>query len=315
MENFKHQKSRQIFPDRFQSEGSLPDRRSLFSSIVYSLLVLLPALLVSSCDKTPEATAGQDTPELELRDSAVTRITFKTTDKPVERLDVFIYETEGTQPLEKHLVLDSLPPSLEVYISEGDKLIAAVANSPKKFKETALARYSAVAQISYGFEEDSPELPIMSGSAESSDQEAEIELTPMLCEVVLSTIANTMDDYELLEEPRVRLRGINATAKFFSGEEYLPGETIDRGAWAALPCDVGYYPQSPGTVLYCYPNQTPESIIGQDRTALELECSIRGTKCNFTVALPPFGRASRTEVELSVDGPGSFSYDIKQDGQ
>ena len=306
MENFKHQKSRQILSDRFQSEGSLPDRRSL-SVIVYSLLVLLPALLVSSCEKVD---ISGDEPAQEVRDSAVTRITFKATDKPVERLDVFIYETEGTQPLEKHLVLDSLPPSLEVYISEGDKLIAAVANSPKKFKETAMARYSAVSQISYLFSEDSPELPIMSGGAESSDQEAEIELTPMLCEVVLSTVTNTMEDYELLEEPRVRLRGINSSAKFFSGDDFLPEETIDKGVWAELPRDVGFYPEQPGTILYCYPNETPESNIGQDRTSLELECLILGVRRSFTVDLPPFGRAAKTEVEITVDGPGSFSYKV-----
>ncbi len=312
MENFKHQKSRQILSDRFQSEGSLPGRRYL-SVIVYSLLVLLPALLVSSCEKAAATPGGPDEPEQEVRDSAITRITFTGTDRPVERLDVFIYETAGVQKLEKHLVLDSLPSSLEVYLSEGDKLIAAIANSPKKFKETAMERYSAVSQISYLFSEDSTELPIMSGGAESSEQEAEIELTPMLCEVVLSTITNTMEDYELLEEPRIRLRGINSAAKFFGDSEYLPEETIDKGAWTSLPYDVGYYPQEPGTTLYCYPNQTPESTIGQDRTSLELECGIKGKRYSFTVDLPPFGRAAKTEIELSVDGPGSFSYEVKQE--
>ncbi len=314
MKNSNHQKSRQNFPDRFQSKGSLPDRRSL-SFIVYSLLVLLPALLVSSCEKPLSSQTAPDNPEQEQKDSAVTRIAFKSVEERVERLDVFIYETSGVQNLEKHLVLDSLPPSLELYMSEGDKLIAAIANSPKKFKESALARYSAVPQISYGFAEDSAALPIMGGCAESSDREAEIELTPLLCEVVLGTISNTMDDYELLEEPRIRLRGINASARLFTTEDYLPSETIDKGVWAALPCDVGYYPQEPGTVLYCYPNETPESIIGQDRTALELECGIKGKRCSFTVDLPPLGRASRTVVELSVDGPDSFSCSVSRGGQ
>ncbi len=312
MKNFKRQKSRQIFPDRFQINGSLPDRRSI-SSIVYSLLVLLPALLVSSCDKPTAAQTGPDAPEQERKDSAVTRIAFKSVEERVGRLDVFIFETDGVQKLEKHIELDSLPQSLEVYISEGDKRIAAIANSPKRFKESALARYSAVSQISYSFAEDSAEIPIMSGGAESSAQEAKIELKPMLCEIVLGSIANTMDDYELLEEPRIRLRGLNASAKFFTTEEYLPSETVDKGVWVSLPYDVGYYPQEPGTVLYCYPNETPESIIGQDRTSLELECGIKGKRYSFTVDLPPLGRASRTVVEITVDAPGSFSYSVNQD--
>ncbi len=310
MKNFRHQKSRQLFPDRFPSEGSLPYRRSL-SFVVYSLLVLLPAFLVANCGKEPAGGGGTDIPEEERRDSAVTLISFAHSDRPVERLDVFIYETEGIQKLEKHIRLDSLPESMEVYASKGDKLIAAIANSPKQFNLTALSRYSAVSQISYDFSDDSPEMPIMSGSAKSSGQQAGIELAPMLCKVVLGTIANTMDDYELLEEPRIRLRGLNAAAKFFNTEKHLPGETIDKGVWVSLPYDIGYYPQEPGTELYCYPNETAESVIGQDRTALELECGIKGRRYSFTVDLPPFGRASSMEVEISVDGPGAFSSSVR----
>ena len=314
MKNFKHQKSRRLFPDRFQGEGSLPDRRSL-SFIVYSLLVLLPAFLVASCGKMPATGNGTDNPEQEKKDSAVTFIRFADPLIPVDRLDVFIYETEGLQKLEKYIRLDSLPESLEAYISKGNKLVAAIANSPKNFNLTALSRYPAMSQISYGFSEDSPERPIMSGYAKSSDQNAGIELAPMLCKVILSAIGNTMDDYELLEEPRIRLRGINAAAKFFSTEEYLPGETVDKGVWATLPYDVGYYPQQPGTTLYCYPNETPEGIIGQDRTSLELECGIKGRRYSFMVDLPPFGRTSVTEVEISVSGPGAFSSSVRQSSQ
>ena len=121
-----------------------------------------------------------------------------------------------------------------------------------------------------------------------------------------------MEDYELLESPRIRLRGINARASFFTEEKHLPAETIDKGEWASLPYDIGYYPQETGTLLLCYPNETAESNIGQDRTSLELECLIKGRKCSFLVDLPPFGRASRTEVSMTVDGPGSFSYSVNE---
>ena len=61
----------------------------------------------------------------------------------------------------------------------------------------------------------------------------------MLCEVVLKSIGNTMEDYELLESPRIRLRGINARVSFFTEEKHLPAETTDKGEWAPLPYDIG----------------------------------------------------------------------------
>ncbi len=309
MKNFAHQKSRQSFPDRFQRQGSLPDRRS-FMIIVYSLLVLLPAFLVLSCDKTGPADPSGGTDPVQVKDSAVYVIRFGQVEEKVKNLDIFIYDAEGLQALEKHMNRKDLPPTMELKLSKGDKIVAAVANSPKKFKTASMSRFSALSGVSFEFKEDNPDSPIMSGLSRTDGEDVLIGLKPMLCKVTLKSVSNTMEDYELLESPRIRLRGINARAAFFSEEEYLPAETIDKGEWTSLPYDVGYYPQETSLQLLCYPNQTPESNIGQDRTSLELECSIKGKKCSFLVDLPPFGRASATEVSISVDGPGSFSYDI-----
>lgn len=311
MKNFTHQKSRQSFPDRFQRKGSLPDRRSSMI-IVYSLLVLLPAFLVLSCEKSGPADPSAGTEPVQVKDSAVFVLKFGEVEQSVKNLDIFIYDAEGVQSLEKHITRKDMPSALEVKLCKGEKIVAAVANSPKKFKTASMSRHSALSQVSFEFKEDSSGSPIMSASARTSGEEATLDLKPMLCEVILKSISNTMDDYELLESPRIRLRGINARAAFFTDEEYLPSETVDKGEWASLPYDIGYYPQETGTVLLCYPNQTPESNIGQDRTSLELECTITGKKCSFLVDLPPFGRASRTEVSISVDGPGSFSYSINE---
>lgn len=311
MKNFTHQKSRQSFPDRFQRKGSLPDRRSSMI-IVYSLLVLLPAFLVLSCEKTGPGGPSGVTDPVQVKDSAVFVLKFAEQKHTVKNLDIFIYDAQGVQTLEKHISRKDLPPSLEVKLSKGEKIVAAVANSPKKFKTSSMSRQSALTQVSFEFKEDSGDAPIMSASSRTEGEEVSLALQPMLCEVVLKSISNTMDDYELLESPRIRLRGINARAAFFSDEEYLPSETVDKGEWKSLPYDIGYYPQETGTVLLCYPNQTPESNIGQDRTSLELECTITGKKCSFLVDLPPFGRASRTEVSICVDGPGSFSYSVNE---
>ena len=93
-------------------------------------------------------------------------------------------------------------------------------------------------------------------------------------------------------------------------QDFRPTELIDAGAWTLLPCDVGYFSQEPNLTLWCYPNDTPEDILGVPRPSLEFACEIAGTTCSFEVPLPPLPRACSKEVIITVDGPGNFRYEI-----
>ena len=128
---------------------------------------------------------------------------------------------------------------------------------------------------------------------------------------VLTKICNTMDGYELLESPRVRLRDLPDAAEILRESEFRPTELIDSDQWIELPYDVGYFAQDLALELWCYPNDTPEDVLGVPRPSLELECCICGSTCSFEVPLPPLPRGCTKQVEITVDGPRNYRYNVQ----
>jgi hypothetical protein len=272
---------------------------------------MLPALL-GSCQRepVPGTPDAPDVPDPDPVDSVLTRISVQAEGRPIRKLDLFVYGAEGLRALERQLTLDSLSGTLNLPTLPGEKLLVGIANSPRRFNQKALERYDSMEQLSFDFADDNPESPILGGVVRTEEQAGKIVLEPLLCRVVLAKISNTMDDYELLEDPRIRLTDMPAAAEILRREEFRPAELID-GTWAPLPYDVGFFSQTPGTVLWCYPNDTPENVLGVPRPTMEFECRIRGQVCTFRVPLPPLTRGCTKEVELTVDGPGSFSYKVR----
>ena len=244
-------------------------------------------------------------------DSADFTVRWQRPDAPVRKLDLFVYGCEGTRALECHLQLDSLPPELTLRALPGEKILVGIANSPQRFNLKALERYDSMTQLAFNFTDDDPACPILGGEATTEDGAATVPLRPLLCRVRLSEVANTMDGYELLEEPQVRLRDLPNSAEILRQEEFRPTELLDAGPWVPLACDVGYFPQHPDIDLWCYPNDTPENILGTPRPTLEFECRISGELCSFEVPLPPLSRGGGKEVEIAVDGPGDIHYHVR----
>ena len=230
---------------------------------------------------------------------------------PVRRLDLFVYAGEGTRPLLAHWRTDSFRDTVSLKTPVGGNILIAVANSPHNFNLGALSRYDAMERLSYGFADDDPAFPVLGGSVPAPHDSGTVRLNPLLCRIVLASVANTMDGYELLEDPRVRLRDIPDAAEVLREKDFRPGTFIDCGPWTALPCDVGYFPQEPGTVLWCYPIDLPENLLGTPRPFLEFECRIRGESCSFEVPLPALPRGCTKTVELTIDGPGSYDCRIR----
>lgn len=272
---------------------------------------MLPALL-GSCQREPVPDLPDEDPEpAPVIDSVLTHVGILADGQPVRKLDLFIYDAEGLRQLERHIERDDCPDTLDIPTLPGDKLVVGIANSPRRFNQKALERYDAMELLRFDFADDDPACPILGASACTDGQSAEITLRPLLCRITLAKISNTMDGYELLEDPRIRLRDLPASAEVLREEEFRPAELIDAGEWTRLPCDVGFFSQEPGISLWCYPNDTPETVLGVPRPALEFECSIRGVSCRFEVPLPPLPRGCSKEVELTVDGPGSFRYAVQ----
>ena len=276
-------------------------------------LLTLPAALPVSCQKLPAEAPPleEEAPLPAVVDSVLTRVRLSAGDIPVRTLDLFVYEGGGTQALEKHLFYDRLPDSLAFLTTAGEKVLVGIANSPRRFNLAALGRYDAMQKLTFPFADDDPACPVLGAFATTAGQAAELALTGLLCRITLRTVTNTMDGYELLEEPRVHLLDLPDNAEILREKDFRPTELLDAGPWAALPCDVGFFPQEPGISLWCYPNDTPEDILGVPRPSLEFECRIEGEPCSFEVPLPPLPRGCSKEVELTVDGPSRYTYTVR----
>ena len=273
-------------------------------------LFLLPALL-GSCRKDPVPDLPADDTPVPAVDSVLTTVRLEAGGREVRTLDLFVYAADGIRGLEQHLHLDHLPDELCLRTPPGEKLLAAIANSPRGFNLKALERYDAMERLSFPFADDDPDTPILGGSGATQELTGTVSLQPLLCRVVLSAVCNTMDDYELLENPRVRLRDLPDAAEILRQQDFRPTELLDAGPWTALPCDVGFFPQEPGITLWSYPNDTPEDILGVPRPTLEFACEIRGKTCSFDIPLPPLARAATVETEITIDGPDDFRYKIR----
>ena len=272
------------------------------------------AVLPVSCQKLPAEAPPPDeetAPPPAAVDSVLTRVRLSAGDHAVRTLDLFVYDGGGTQALEKHLLYDRLPDSLSFLTTAGEKILVGIANSPRRFNLAALGRYDAMQKLAFSFSDDDPASPVLGASATTAGQAGALDLRSLLCRIVLRTVTNTLDGYELLEEPRVRLIDLPDNAEILREMDFRPAELLDAGPWAALPCDVGFFPQEPGISLWCYPNDTPEEILGVPRPSLEFECRIAGERCSFTVPLPPLPRGCSKEVDLTVDGPGKYTYQIR----
>ena len=284
--------------------------RSAGSVLSSCCVVLTLSALPVSCKKEPAPEPVVEEPAPVQVDSVRTTLRLRAQGAP-ERLDLFIYDAQGTQALERHLQLDSVPEELQVTTTEGEKILVGIADSPRRFNLAALGRFDAMQKLAFSFRDDSPEQSVQGGWCTTEGQAGKLELQPLLCRIVLASVCNTMDGYVLLEDPRIRLRDLPAAAEILREQEFRPAELLDAGAWTSLPCDVGYFPQEPGIPLWCYPNDTPEEILGVPRPSLDFECRIDGELYTFEVPMPPLPRGCTKEVELVVDGPYNHHYKVR----
>lgn len=221
--------------------------------------------------------------------------------RPVRRLDVFAYDADGLHSLILSRRYGFLPDSLLLYGPVTGMTVVAVANSPMDFNTSALDRYESIELLSYRFEDDSPQVPLMSGvGSVGADRSTVVTLTPMLARVVLGEVCNELKGYVRLEDPRITLESMNASAEILRTNGFYPSETVPEPPVARLPFDIGIFPQSPGTELFCFPNDSQEATIGTPATALAFECEVRGSTRRFSVPLPALRRNSTTHVDITI---------------
>ena len=231
--------------------------------------------------------------------------------RSVERLDLFIYDADGLKELLLTRSWHYLPDSVRIYGPGMERIVVAIANSPLDFNEQALGRFDSIELLSYSFSDDNPLRPLMSGQATvGADGQVTLTLTPLMARVKLGEISNTIKNYVRLEDPGIHLENMNASAEIMRSWGFHPSETLPDPPVAMLPWDIGVFTQTPGTELFCYPNDSQDSDIGTPATVLVLECGISGQECRFEVPLGPIRRNTTTFVDISVSGIDMFESKV-----
>lgn len=272
------------------------------------VFILLAAVI--SCTRVSLDASSDDNNETVpvKADSIDVRIVLDTAfDIPVRQTDIFVYDAEGTKEMESHICYDGLPEHLTLKLpaSGRDRILVAICNFPFKFNLNALKQFDSMSLLSLRFPDDNTSAPVLSGRSDLRPdiRDITINLSPLMCTVSLDAVSNALDDYELLENPRIYLSGTNPEAEVLREKDFRPKEGLDDSNPVKLPYDIGFYTQNPGTVLFCYPNDTPEDILGVSRTRIVFECEITGKSCRFSSVLPPFGRGSSISAEITVFSP------------
>ena len=283
-----------------------------FSKLFVScfLLLALPAATVIAVAVTATACTGDEgvtdappgTPAPgPARDTLHVRVSARHT---IKTLDVFVYRDRPTKPLETHLRVEGSEVP-EILSEKGDRIVAAVANSPAEFNIAALRSFDSIELLSMDYRIEDPAAPVMSGTLASAGNEPELTLTPLLCPIVLASVENCLDT--LAEDVSVSLRQVNSKAEVFRSDGFRPVETVDapeeavhpKMMKARLPCDVGCYAQYPGITLYAYPNDC-EAVLGIPQTELVLDYSLNGTRRSMVVPVHPLRRGESAPVRLRI---------------
>ena len=299
-----------------------------FSNVFVScfLIEVLLAATVIAVAVTATACAGEvglsgppleSAPPGQVKDSLQVRVSARYS---IKTLDIFVYRDRPTKPLETHVrvpgseVTGSEVPGSEVTRSavpgiasaKGDRIVAAVANSPAEFNLEALRSFDSIELLCMDYRLEDPAAPVMSGTLASAADTVDLPLTPLLCPVLLVSVENCLDT--LAEDVTVMLRQVNSQAEIFRSDGFRPVETVDTPQETAhpemmkarLPCDVGCYAQYPGLVLYGYPNDC-QAVLGIPQTELVLDCRVGGVRHSTVVPVHPLRRGETTAIGLRIE--------------
>lgn len=314
MKNFKIQKGSSYHFGDLLLSSVLLTRRTICMNVLFYLLVAGTPLF-SSCSR---ATLEKKPSGQELKDSLL--IELSTGIDSLKSLDLLLYEGTQLHSLLGYCRIDK-PGSEAMLLFELEEkqicescILVALANFPSKPPLASVQRYEAAKLLKGAFLSEDPKHPMMAGEFSfcieatkgrySPQDVVKIELQQLLSYVELSAVSNSMDGYELLEEPRVRLRNINSSASLLQKDGFGASEWIEEGEWAELGCDIGFYTQHPRIRLPCYPVSDKSSPI---HTELELECRIEGERHSFVVEIPLIGKGACVGVELNINGAEDYS--------
>lgn len=234
--------------------------------------------------------------------------------KDIRCADIFTYGDGELKRLESHVRLESGSDSAIVKLEAGAKVVVGIANSQDRFNDEALDAFDSMELLRFYYRDEGENTRLMSASTVcDAGDTVVLDFSSPLCIIELTEVSHQFDAYKRLEDPIVYLSDVNPCVEALRRDSFLPVETDAdtsgmRGLmWDRLPCDIGMYPQHPGTTLLCYPN---ESTVTPTRLTVEGRQS-GGGLCRFTTTLPPlsYGRHIHVSLEIS-DKPESYKFSV-----
>lgn len=267
----------------------MPQHLSIFSHVFvvfFRIALLAAAVTAPGCDsegpaKTETAGSRSDLDTLSIRFTAPGGI---------RTLDILIYRDTLTMPLEQHMKVNEEcnNNNLRVASRAGDRLLAAIANSPAPLNTKALQFFSSAEQLEMYYRDEDPRYPLMSAVQAFDCNELTVRLEPMLCSLAILSINNLSGT--VIRDPALRFEGVNARAQVFRRDGFHPSETEDSPSALAHPEmmqlslgeDLGPGLWTKGATLYFYPFDAE----GPSRTRLILSGSVCDAMREWSYPLP-----------------------------
>ena len=245
----------------------------------------------------------------------------------VKRLDIFIFNADNG-------VLDSwqthsghISTGVTAQSGHGPRIIAAIANMETSPEILASIRsYDDLKNIEAELANDSPEYPIMSGTASyesGSDRECTITLTPVLCEISLSLKCRFGGEWKGAEmkDVQVFLTGVSGRTALTAGSPSLPTEILNIGGLSefdlqrlAVPrmlcVPLGDIKSTDGSSrvyasLYAYPNNTKTESLGSPFTRIVIEGKVNGEVWYYPIPLKDLQRNTYYSIDITITQAGS----------
>ena len=271
----------------------MPQHLSIFSHVfvvLFRMALLAAAVKAPGCDSEGPAnteTAGS----MSGLDSL--SICF-TAPGGLRTLDILIYRDTLTMPLEQHMKVNEEcnNNNLQVASRAGDRLLAAIANSPAPLNSGALQNFSAAEQLEMYYRDEDPQYPLMSAVQSFDGNRVTVRLKPLLCRLDILSINNLSGTP--IRSPRLALEGVNARAQVFRGDGFHPSETEDSPASLAHPemmqvrldDELGEGLWSRGATLYFYPFDGE----GPSQTRLSFSGLADGNPAEWSFPVPATAR-------------------------
>lgn len=266
----------------------------------------------------------------------------------VHTLDVFTFSDDGLRKLDSYQRYDRPPRTLSIASTAGDKIVVAVANPPESgYSVRQVGTYDALERLMAHLYEDDPEFPLMSGeSVVAAGGRCTISLEPMMSEVVLNSVLCDFSGKpysgELLENARVYLTNVNASAEILRDDGFKPLDILNAGRLSerdmaqmghpealvkeiytgigASRHGIGAVKKNINVTLYTYPNDVQEESIGTPFTRLVLEGTIGREKTYYPLNInrpgwgysdgrQGVGRNARYIFDLAITRKGSSDPD------